>query len=873
MIEALSSRIWKRAEFQAEYHALLRANLRQHLGIPGSKLGEVESLDHTSLGRLLQCASYFAATGNLAFREAAYRIVAASWQLAKDDDATIAGMRGIAQVILGRLGNFAASSYLAGTYAQGAGQDSSIPLALWLEIEGHARANSIRVGRENDVVLTDFQAALWSVLESRSSAAVTAPTSAGKSFALGHFLVKVLGGGVGRWGLYIVPTRALISQVSSDLLRAAASAGGSGLSVSTIPVPPDELGMTGGIYVVTQERLQILHDASPSLSFDLVVVDEAQMLADSARGVILQTVIEEVLRRSPSAQLLFGSPQTKNPEIFGQIFDHHLEILPAPERPVAQNLIHVRTDPVQRNRVAVALDIERTVVELGSSYTDIKLAEDDQILASLAVHFGFEGRNLIYAGGKAKCEDIAALVRQMVEGKQAAVTDGCMATRRELSEFIREHVHPQYSLATNVLDGVAFHYGNMPSLVRKVVEEHFAEGIVDFLVCTSTLLYGVNLPAKNMFLLKPTKGREWSSAEDTPVSSVDFWNLVGRAGRLGKELEGNVFLIDLDRWASRPIDGARDQVVCPSLNQIVRDQGTELIEFARNGDHASGRQPKVETAFVKLVNACRSGRLDQALGKIFGSEDLDLAGRIRESVEGVAAGITVPERIAEKHITVSLLRQQEMFDYLLSRLAGIRDPEGVVPIHPARPWDEARKSLLRLFKRIHTHFERKPGKDKSHTYFAPLALRWMRGEPLPRLIDAAIEYRREKAPRSSTATIIRSVLEDIETDLRFRYVKYVSCYRDLLEEALRRTGREELIGSVPPIHLFLELGAYSGTMVSLLSLGVSRTTAGLISAKAVSQDLGRTEVEQWLLREKWEESGLSPICIRELTAIVQGIRL
>ena len=43
-----------------------------------------------------------------------------------------------------------------------------------------------------------------------------------------------------------------------------------------------------------------------------------------------------------------------------------------------------------------------------------------------------------------------------------------------------------------------------------------------YLVCTSTLLEGVNLPAKSIIIRKPTRG------QGNPLNQNDFWNLAGR---------------------------------------------------------------------------------------------------------------------------------------------------------------------------------------------------------------------------------------------------------------------------------------------------------------------------------------------------------
>jgi superfamily II helicase len=92
-------------------------------------------------------------------------------------------------------------------------------------------------------------------------------------------------------------------------------------------------------------------------------------------------------------------------------------------------------------------------------------------------------------------------------------------------------------LDVTVKNGVAFHYGNIPAILRTAVEQAFVSGDLQYLVCTSTLLAGVNLPARNLFLCQPLRKKG-------SLESVDFWNLAGRAGRLRREFQGNIYLIN-----------------------------------------------------------------------------------------------------------------------------------------------------------------------------------------------------------------------------------------------------------------------------------------------------------------------------------------
>ncbi len=133
------------------------------------------------------------------------------------------------------------------------------------------------------------------------------------------------------------------------------------------------------------------------------------------------------------------------------------------------------------------------------------------------------------------------------------------------------------------------------------------------------------------------------------------------------------------------------------------------------------------------------------------------------------------------------------------------------------------------------------------------------------LIDDAYQYKLKNSRREpSIATVIRQVLSNIEQDLCFRYVKFTSCYNDILALVLRDCGNEDLIMSIPPIPLFLELGASSKTMVSMIGMGLSRTTAVVLSRIVVDKNMDRKQVMEWLKRSNLETLDISPLCLREV---------
>ena len=111
----------------------------------------------------------------------------------------------------------------------------------------------------------------------------------------------------------------------------------------------------------------------------------------------------------------------------------------------------------------------------------------------------------------------------------------------------------------------------------------------------STLLQGVNLPAKNIFIFAPEKGHL------KPLQSTDFWNLAGRAGRLLREFCGNIFLIDYSKWRSQPLEGPKDAVIVSAIESDIKQRDSGLLDVIRNvSSPATSNASDLEATFVRL---------------------------------------------------------------------------------------------------------------------------------------------------------------------------------------------------------------------------------------------------------------------------------
>jgi replicative superfamily II helicase len=115
---------------------------------------------------------------------------------------------------------------------------------------------------------------------------------------------------------------------------------------------------------------------------------------------------------------------------------------------------------------------------------------------------------------------------------------------------------------------------NDPEMAKSEIEDMYRQGIIKDLVCTSTLLEGVNLPADRLFIYKPYKNNV-----TTPLNDFDFGNLIGRVGRVFAGLHGSIYCIQLEneRWAEPKLASSPEKEIVPITNQATTGKYKEQL--------------------------------------------------------------------------------------------------------------------------------------------------------------------------------------------------------------------------------------------------------------------------------------------------------
>ena len=805
--------------------------------------------------RLLFAGSILARSENRSYQEAALRIATGAVTLESSQPVTDAGA-----VLLDKLSNFRAVALandrkLLETDLEGR-------LGLGLRMEAQRRQLDLSVLVESSgrwLQVNDFQQRFWANANSNLWLSASAPTASGKTFLVLQWLIDHMRSTETRVSVYLAPTRALVSEIESNLTSLMGKT--DDIDVSSLPLRAKyDTAKAGGkklVLVFTQERLHLLANVlGDDVNVDLLVVDEAHKIGDNQRGVILQDAIERLERANSQLKVVFISPATQNPEelLADAPADAKVAAVDSDSPTVIQNLIVAEQAPRKPKLWNLSLRQGSTPLPIGLLQLASSPGTLTKKLAFIAAAVGERGGTLVYANRAGDAEAIAALISQLIP--EIAETDKELV---ELADLAKKGVHPNFALGSLVLQGVAFHYGNMPSLIRLEVERLFRSGKIRFLVCTSTLIEGVNLSCRTIVVRGPRKGM------GHPMEPHDFWNLAGRAGRWGNEFQGNIICIDpddADAWPNGvptrsryPIKRESDAVLetGDSLAEYLdRRTDTPLVEIADTGKYE-------QVGAYLLATYLRLGSIKDA--RFAKRHSPNTIAKLEERLALIAGKIDISADLAERHPGVSALGLQQLLEALR---AYEKDIENLLPatVDSQDSYDR----FVTIMRRINENLFPAFMPDGLIPLHALIVIQWLKGFSLAAMIRKNIEYHRNNNRPFKLPKLIRDTMELVEQIARFRAPKYLSAYMDILHLHLREIGREDLIDDDLDIGTQLEFGVSTVTLLSLMELGLSRMTAVTLYEKIARDNLTKEGCLAWVAEREGEFDGMEipAIIVREI---------
>ncbi len=170
---------------------------------------------------------------------------------------------------------------------------------------------------------------------------------------------------------------------------------------------------------------------------------------------------------------------------------------------------------------------------------------------SLAAYFGVrlchQGPVAIFCGVKSTITTICELLVDYYNRGLPLPEPLDSSDQNELRKILylsSLHFGIDYIFTRAINLGILPHSSNIPNGIRVSVEWAMESNKAALVVCTSTLAQGVNLPIKYLVVSSTFQaGKE--------ISTRDFHNLIGRAGRSGYHTEGSIIFADTDIYDQR----------------------------------------------------------------------------------------------------------------------------------------------------------------------------------------------------------------------------------------------------------------------------------------------------------------------------------
>ncbi|XP_059051963.1 activating signal cointegrator 1 complex subunit 3 [Achroia grisella] len=339
--------------------------------------------------------------------------------------------------------------------------------------------------------------------------------------------------------IYIAPMKALASEMTASFGRRLR---GLGIAVRELTgdmkLTKSEVQQTQMI-VTTPEKWDVVTrkgatDTELASIVKLIIIDEVHLLHGD-RGPIVEAIVARTLRQVETTQNMIrivGLSATLpnyldvarflrvNPNIGLFFFDSRF-------RPV----------PLEQQFIGV-----KEVGSGGGAHLR-QLQIMNEICYDKAVDMVQKGHQvMVFVHARNATHQTAMILKELAQKKghlkhfEPEDSGGFLKAKKSIS------TSPNKQLAELFASGFACHHAGMLRSDRNMVEKYFADGYIKVLVCTSTLAWGVNLPA-HAVVIRGTEIYDQSHGTFVDLSILDVLQIFGRAGRPQFDTSGTGIII------------------------------------------------------------------------------------------------------------------------------------------------------------------------------------------------------------------------------------------------------------------------------------------------------------------------------------------
>ncbi|MHA1686990.1 MAG: DEAD/DEAH box helicase, partial [Candidatus Heimdallarchaeaceae archaeon] len=363
-----------------------------------------------------------------------------------------------------------------------------------------------------------FQKQALDTFRTGENVLLVAPSSAGKTFIARTYLLEYFQQNFGRFlksptkmkVAMLFPYKSIAVQEFSEINEMVSSHGINVLlAVGGVKISEEEI-RKANIVIGTYEKFTGLYFRYKKLQkyLKVLIIDEFHFLG-TERGIHIEELIMLQKRLNVETQLILLSASLSDPSKIANWLKARLII--EEKRPVPLVYDCVKVSNIAKKLNDETIGEKQVLVFLNSRSKAEKLAEQ------IAIQRKKSGI----------VNNLDDFWKQMIES----------ATEEEIQEVMEQSYFPP-KLRKCITYGVAYHHAGLSDIVRILIEQLYAQGILDVIVTTSTLAAGVNLPADEVFYVIDYYPRFKTFFDPNQV-----FQALGRAGRLGLKSLGKGVLI------------------------------------------------------------------------------------------------------------------------------------------------------------------------------------------------------------------------------------------------------------------------------------------------------------------------------------------
>lgn len=415
--------------------------------------------------------------------------------------------------------------------------------------ENYVETLKINLRKYGNYYYTDKQIELFSKIYLQDKDIVfSAPTSYGKTHLSLMTILDMISNSVIKNVLIIVPTKALINEYRKTVNKLNKD---NLLNIFESPyIHPDF--NEKNIFIYTQERTLVAVDyIGLNNKIDFVLIDEAQVLADVLNDRTLLLI--KALNYFKNTPKIYLAPFVQH------IYENVISKLVDSSNEQFSMELDASDSVVSNNKYVIDITIPNKVIWYNATFAKndselvkIKEYETDRLNLSNnsdtysdAIDIVFDlydnlinknEKSIIYIASRTESMNVSYNIYKRLEDRKEEPPPRVKA----LIEHIKNNIHDKFLMLNFINRGLAYHNAYLDSYTKRQLEYIIGsnDNYLDKLVCTNTIESGVNLSAKNIFVLikRSLQGNQ---------PEIKYANLLGRAARLSSNTQGNLFYIKM----------------------------------------------------------------------------------------------------------------------------------------------------------------------------------------------------------------------------------------------------------------------------------------------------------------------------------------